>query len=330
MWAGGNGSPAQAFWSSMRLYVLSAICLIASGCTADSSREEVAGSVVSGNHSPVVHEATIVPAPIVLDAPISVQIHADDQDRDALTFHYQWMANGRPLDGQTAPTLPVSLLKQGATVSVEIVPDDGKTRGAIYRTAAATVVNTPPIISSLSVRPQPAKPGDKLEVLVEAGDPDHDRFELSFRWWRNGTVVKEGDEALLDTTGYSQKDVVTVEATSWDRTAKGKPMRSEPLVLGNSPPTIMSTPSAPAGRERYEYGVKAIDPEGDLIRYRLETAPPGMTIDADTGHIAWQAAPELTGTYKVRVVAEDSQGGTAFQEFDVTLANPIPSKSDAV
>ena len=322
--------PTQAFWSTMRIYVLSAICLIASGCTAESSREGVAGSVVSGNHPPVIHEATVVPTPVVLDAPISVQIHADDQDRDALTFHHQWMVNGRPLDGQTASTLPVSFLKQGATVSVEIVPDDGKERGAIYRTAAATVANTPPIISSLSVRPQPAKPGDKLETLVEADDPDHDGFELSFRWWRNATVAKEGDEAVLDTTGFSPKDVVTVEATPRDRTATGKPMKSEPLVLGNGPPTIMSTPSAPVGRERYEYVVKAIDPEGDRIRYRLEIAPPGMTIEADTGHIAWQVAPELTGTYKVRVVAEDSQGGTAFQEFDVTLASPTPSKSEGV
>lgn len=312
----------------MRRYILSAIYLIASGCTAGSDPEGVAGAVVSGNHPPVVHEAMIVPTPIVLDAPIAVQIHADDQDRDALSFHYQWIANGRPLDGQTAATLPVSFLKQGATVSVEIIPDDGKTRGAVYRTVAATVVNTPPIISSLSVRPQPAKSGDKLEVLVEADDPDHDRVELSFRWWRNGTVVKEGDEAVLDTTGYSQKDVVVVEAISWDRTAKGKPMKSEPLALGNSPPTIMSTPSAASGRERYEYAVRATDPEGDSIRYRLETAPPGMTIEAETGHIAWQAAPELTGTYKVRVVAEDAQGGTAFQEFDVTLANSTPSKSE--
>ncbi len=312
----------------MRLYILSAICLIASGCTADSAHEGVAGSVVSGNHPPVVHEATIVPIPIVLDAPITVQIHADDQDRDALTFHYQWMVNGRPLDGQTASTLPVSFLKQGATVSVDIVPDDGKERGTTYRTVTSTVANTPPIISSLSVRPQPAKPGDKLEVLVEADDPDHDRFELSFRWWRNGTVVKEGNEAVLDTKGFSPKDIVIVEVTSQDRTGTSKPRKSDPFALGNSPPTIMSTPSAAVGRERFEYVVKAIDPEGDRIHYRLEISPPGMTIEAETGHIAWQIAPELIGTHKVRVVAEDIEGGTAFQEFDVTLPNLTPSKSE--
>ena len=328
MRAGGVGPSRSDFWRAMRGYILSAIILIISGCTAESSREGVAGSVVSGNHLPVIHAAAVVPTPVVLDAPISVQIYADDQDRDALTFHHQWVINGHPLAGQADSILPVNFLKQGDAVSVEIVPDDGKERGAIYRTAAVTVVNTPPIISSLSVRPQPAKPGDKLETLVEAADPDHDRFDLSFRWWKNRTVVKEGDEPGLDTTGFSPKDVVTVEVTPRDRTASGKPVKSESLVLGNSPPMITSTPFVPTGRERYEYIVKAIDPEGDRIRYRLEIAPPGMTIGEDMGHIVWQVAPELTGTYKVRVVAEDVQGGTAFQEFDVTLPSPTPSKSE--
>ena len=304
------------------------IGLIAGGCTGESSPVGAAGSSLSGNHPPVIHEATIAPDPLVLDATVFVQIHADDQERDALTFHHQWIVNGRALDGQTAPTLPVSFLKQGDIVKVEIVPDDGKERGPIYRTAGATVGNTPPIITSLSVGPQPAKPGDKLEALVTADDPDHDSYSLSFRWWRNGAVAKEGDESFLDTTGFSRKDVVVVEVTSRDETATGSPIESEPLVLGNSPPTIMSTPSVSAGRERYEYVVKAIDQEGDRIRYRLEIAPPGMRIEGDTGHIAWQAAPELTGTYKVRVVAEDTQGGIAFQEFDVTLPSPVPSKPE--
>lgn len=310
----------------MRIPVI-AICLIATGCSVESSREGVAGAVVSGNHPPIIREATIVPFPVVRNAPLSVQIHADDQDRDALTYHHQWLVNGQPLAGQTASTLPVDFLKQGDAVSVEIVPDDGKERGAPFRTTVSTVINTPPIISVLSVRPERAKPGDKLEALVEAHDADHDGFALSFRWWRNGTVVKEGEEAILDTTGYAPKDIVTVEATPSDRTAKGKPMKLE-LLLANSPPTITSTPSAQASRERYDYVVKAMDPEGDPIHYRLEIAPSGMTITEDTGYIVWQMAPHLTGTYKVRVVAEDSQGGTAFQEFDLTLPSPTAPKSE--
>lgn len=301
--------------------------LLAVGCTAESSPDGN-GSGLSGNHLPVIHEATISPAPLVLAAPISLQIHAEDQDRDALTFHHQWVVNGNPLREQTGSTLPPDLLKKGDRVSVELVPDDGKERGAMYRTAEAVVINTPPIISSFAVRPRPAKPGDRLEAFVEVADPDRDTIDLAFRWWRNATVVQEGEGAVLDTAGFARTDVVTVEVTPRDRTALGKPIKSEPLVLGNSPPAILSTPSAPVGRERYEYVVKAVDPEGDPIRYRLETAPPGMTIEADTGRIVWLVAPELTGIYKVRVVAEDVQGGTAFQEFDVTLAKQTVSKAE--
>ncbi len=307
---------------------LFALGVITAACTAESSSEGGSGSGLLGNHLPVIHEATIFPSPVVLATPISVQIHAEDQDRDALTFHHQWVVNGNPLREQTGSTLSPDLLKKGDRVSAELVPDDGKQQGALYRTAEVAVINTPPIISSLSVRPQPAKPGDRLEAFVAVDDPDHDNIELSFRWWRNAMVAQEGEGAVLDTAGFARTDVVTVEVTPRDRTAVGKQIKSEPLVLGNSPPTILSTPSAPVGRERYEYVVKAIDPEGDRIRYRLETAPPGMMIEADTGRIVWLVAPELTGTYKVRVVAEDIQGGTAFQEFDVTLAKQTSSKAE--
>lgn len=304
------------------------IVLAINGCTFESSPDEVAGSNVAGNHPPIIRQAELEPNPIVLSGPISVLITTEDQERDTVNYHYQWVVNGSPIAGQTNSTLPPDIIKRGDVVSATVVPDDGKSRGDAYQTKIVSVVNTPPRIVSLSLEPQSIKPGDVVKAQVEANDPDQDRIELSFRWWRNATVAKEGDEPVLDTTGFSPKDVVIVEVTSRDRTATGKPIKSDPLVIGNSPPTIMSTPSVPAGRERYEYLVKAIDPEGDPIRYRLEIAPPGMTIEADTGRIAWQVAPKLTGTYKVRVVAEDTHGGTAFQEFDVTLTDPIPSKSE--
>ena len=180
----------------------------------------------------------------------------------------------------------------------------------------------------LDLRPRLAKPGDRLEAFVEVADPDRNTIDRAFRWWRTATVGQEGGGAVLDTTSFARTDVVTVEVTPRDLLTLGKPIKSEPLVLGNSPPAILSIPSAPGGREWYEYEVKAVDPEGDTIRYRLETAPPGMTIEADTGHIVWLVASELTGTYKVRVVAEDVQGGTAFQEFDVTLAKQTVSKAE--
>ena len=311
----------------MQFSLLVLLSLLVVGCTREQSPapEGISGPVPAGNHLPVVHEATVTPAPLTLDGPISVQIHADDSDRDPLTFHYQWVVNGQHLEDQTGPQLLARLLKQGDKVSVEIVPDDGKGKGAVYRTPVGTVVNTPPIISSLSVNPELGIPGDKLEARAEATDPDADPIELAFRWWRNGAVVKEGDDPTLDTGGFALKDIVLVEVIPRDRKAAGKAVKSGPLFASNGPPAITSTPSVPTAGTQFEYLVKAVDPEGGPVSYRLETAPPGMVINAETGHIHWPLPAGQQGTFHVKVIALDGQGGTAHQEFDLTLPAQAPA-----
>ncbi|MDH4302815.1 MAG: Ig domain-containing protein [Nitrospira sp.] len=305
---------------------LMVLALAIDGCTAEAPREGAVTSSIRGNHAPVVREATITPAPLTLDSPISVHVTADDADRDPLTFAYKWVVNGHPLEGQTGALLPPQLLKQGDKVSVEILPDDGKAKGAIYRSPAVTVLNTPPIISSLLVSPQPGVPGDQLEAKIEATDPDADPIHIVFRWWRNGAVVKEGEEPTLDTNGFSNTDQVVVEAIARDQKAAGKSMKSGRLFTSNSRPAITSTPTVPSAGTPFEYRVQAVDPEGDQLSYRLETAPAGMVIDETTGHIRWPTAQAPAGTHHVRVVVEDPGGGRAFQEFDLNILSP-PSSS---
>lgn len=304
------------------------LALLIGACTAEAPHEGVVTSPIRGNHVPVIHEATITPVPLTLDSPISVQVTADDRDRDTLSFSYQWVVNGHPVEGQTGPLLQPQLLKQGDNVSLEILPDDGKVKGAIYRSQVVTVVNTPPIISSLSVSPQPGVPGDKLEARIEATDPDADPIHVMFRWLRNGVVVKEGEEPTLDTDGFSNTDQVTVEVIARDQRAAGKSVKSGRLLTSNSRPAITSTPTVPSAGTQFEYRVTAVDPDGDQLSYRLKTAPAGMVIDEATGHIRWPIAQAPAGTHHVHVVVEDAGGGQAFQEFDLNIPSPLPANSN--
>ena len=331
MWEWGRSGELLPFGSVRRVMgalALFSATLISAGCTDESPADQVRGSAASANHRPVIREASIVPTPLVLTAPLFVQIHAEDLDRDTLTFHHQWIVNGRALPGQTASTFPATLLKQGDRVSVEIVPDDGKERGDVYRTAAVPVINSPPVISALVIRPSQTDPSNKLEALVEVADPDHDEIELSYRWWKNNALAKEGEDPVLEVDGFSPEDVVRVEATARDRASLGQRVMSSPLRVGNRPPMIVSSPPQLAHGDRYEYDLKAMDPEGDALRFRLEVAPPGMVIETETGHLVWQEVKSFKGTHKVRIVAEDSHGGTAFQEFEISLAPPILSSPE--
>ena len=90
-------------------------------------------------------------------------------------------------------------------------------------------------------------------------------------------------------------------------------------MLSNSAPTIVSKPSPSPNGDQYNYLVQATDADGDAITYALEAAPSGMTIEPNTGQIHWGITPDVKGSYQVRVVAKDPQGGFATQEFDLSL-----------
>jgi hypothetical protein len=274
----------------------------------------------SSNGPPVVTTAVIVDAPISQSAPAAVEIQSEDPEREAVSFHYQWYVDNAPIAGQTSATLPPEFFRRGQTVFVEIIPTDGTNKGQPYRTAGVVVGNTSPRITAVSLVPQTSRVGDRIEARVEASDPEHDRVDLTYKWYRNDTVIKDGEDSFLDTTEFAAPDRIAVEVTASDPAGSAHSLKSESLTLGNSGPTIVSTPPTVAVQGRFDYSVKALDPDGDSLTYHLEMAPPGMTISSDTGHIGWQIPTDQEGTFHVRVVAKDGRGGLATQEFDVTLS----------
>jgi hypothetical protein len=257
---------------------------------------------------------------------VEIQVDAQDPEREAVSFEYQWYADNATLPKQTNATLPAELLRRGQSVFVEIVPTDGMYKGQPYRTKSVTVRNTAPRVITVSLSPRTARTGDKLEAQVEASDPDHDRVDLTYKWFRNDAVIKEGDESFLDTTGFTTRDKVMVEVTAHDPSIPGNSVKSLPLVLGNSAPKIVSTPSTTTTEDRFDYPVKATDPDGDQLTYQLDAAPAGMTISPESGHITWQIPADQQGTFHVKVVAKDGQGGIASQEFDLELTTAAPKK----
>ena len=301
--------------------------MLVTACT-DGSMPETVSSVTPSrdNQPPIVTSAMILDAPLSQAAPLAVQVQSEDPEREAVSFQYQWYVDNVPLAAQTKATLPAELLKRGQMVFVEITPRDGTSKGKPYRTKSVMVGNTPPKATAVLLSPQIARTGDKLEAQVEASDPDHDRVDLTYKWYRNETVIKEGEEAFLDTTGFVARDKITVEVTAHDPAARGNSLKSEPLVLENSAPKIISTPPISDAQDRFNYAVKAMDLDGDQVTYYLEAAPTGMSISETSGHILWQVPSDQNGIFHVKVVAKDGHGGMATQEFDLTLTSTGPAK----
>ncbi len=307
------------------LSIVLSVWVLLSACTKDGPPgNSVEGVSANGNHSPVVRAVALVPTPVVLLRPVSLRVEADDPDRDPLTFTYQWFANGEPLSGQTSHQLAPELLKRGDRVHVRVTPSDGTSDGKPFVTEPLVVGNTPPVVSQATFEPDHVIVGERLRIRAEVSDHDRDPVRVTYRWWKNKTLVKEGDESEIDTTGFAIKDEVRVEVIPTDEISKGPPIEAS-LMVGNTAPKILSSPSVLINRGKFEYVVRATDPDGDAINFSLEAAPPGMTIDQTSGQILWTIPTEFRGSQKVRVVAEDGQGGVSFQEFELTPPLPAPA-----
>jgi hypothetical protein len=293
------------------------------GCSSSPQDGSVTASNTKQNQPPTVRLVTIVPAPLTLVGPITAHVAADDSDGTEITKRFQWIVNGAPVLGATEFELKPDYVKRGDAVAVEVIVSDGQAESAPYRTEPVTVVNTPPLVTHVSIEAALPEGNNRVLARVDVVDPDRDEIHYTYRWWRNDKQVKEGGENVLDTTGFGRKDIVAVEVVVRDQDAAALPVRATPIVLGNSPPQILSSPSALTNREQYEYLLQAKDPDGDMVNYALETAPPGMTIDRVTGQVTWKVTAGAAGTHRVKVMAEDGQGGTAWQEFEVSIPSTV-------
>ncbi len=300
---------------------LSAILVLISGCSSgDSGSDRFAGE--NNNHPPVIKSIAILPTPVVLSQPLSVRVEAQDPDLNPIQFRYRWLVNGKVIAGQTKETLPPGLLKRGDQIVVEATPFDGIVEGTALRSTPAPVMNTPPIISDVSIDVDHEAQGKRLLAKVDVVDPDKDPIVMMYRWRKNGTVVKEGEENTLDLLGLTVKDSIQVDVTASDGIPDGVTTVTERLALSNSAPVIVSTPSPSINGGQYDYLVQATDADGDPISYELALSPPGMTVDGTTGRIQWKPSPEEKGSYRIKIVAKDAQGGFATQEFELSVAAP--------
>jgi len=311
------------------------------GCTAESPQgsgpEQGASSSAPSafslsvespgtNRPPIVRSAKIVPVPVVLNRSAMVQVEAEDPDGDPVAIRRQWLVNGKPIEGETGPSLTAKHLKRGDVLTVEVTPLDNLAAGTPYVTEPAPVGNTPPEVTRVVLDASTVRVGGAVHAKAEGLDPDGDPLRYTFKWWRNSQPLFGGEDGTLQTTAFARGDTIVAQATPYDTAGPGKPKYSEEVTISNSPPTITSVPPTVISEGRYEYAVAAVDADGDPLTYLLQTAPSDMTIEATTGRIEWRITAQTTGTHRVRVRVEDGHEGNAFQEFDLTPTLPPPRR----
>jgi subtilisin-like proprotein convertase family protein len=135
------------------------------------------------------------------------------------------------------------------------------------------------------------------------------------KFYLSGDYYEESIDGpwTLEVWDHYRRDTGTIN--SWSLTVSAQ--------LDNLPPEITSSPVTAATEDMaYSYDVDATDPDvGDTLTFSLDTAPAGMSINANSGLIEWTPNNEQVGENAVIVRVTDADSAYDTQSFSIDVAN---------
>jgi hypothetical protein len=202
-------------------------------CEATPFDGEDAGTPVLSAPAPVVNSPPSVarlfiePEEPTADTPVTVRIETPyDPDGDPIIVDLVWyvdgeevatsaIGDGAPAGGEAFP----GVLVRGDLLEVEGVPFDGETTGVPIHDDA-TVANAPPVITAMSLSPDPPQAGIALVPVVSTFDADGDPVDVTFQWQLDGGPGVE--LPFLPGAQVTSGTRVTVQATPSDGIEAGE------------------------------------------------------------------------------------------------------------
>ena len=312
--------------------------LIVNDGQADSDPASV---TISTENSPPVAEAG--PAQTVAVG-ATVQLNgADSSDADGDPLTYQWTLTSAPV-GSAAELAndttvnPSFTADQAGAYVAQLIVNDGKVNSDPDTVQISTENSQPVANAGLD---QTAEVGETV-TLDGSGSSDADGNLLSYLWAlttrpdASQATLQDADRKLAefipDVAGQYVAQLIVNDGvvSSLPDTAT---ITVTPPTPTNRDPRITSLPvtTATVGQP-YSYDVNATDDDGDTLSYVLNAAPDGMSINADSGLIAW--LPTTAGSVPVTVAVSDGQGGQATQSFSIQVQPenlpPLPPAPETV
>jgi hypothetical protein len=227
-------------------------------------------AVVVGNALPSLSGATLsATAPREKDTLTVTPLGAADLDGDKVGTSVQWEVNGRVVT--TGPSLTGASFKKGDSIVAIVTPNDGLADGTPVRSPAATVANTPPVVTSVTLSPNPVTTEKTLTASVVTADDDGDTVSPRFAWTVDGTAVSPTTATLDGTLWFDRDDRVVVSVTPFDGTDSGTASTASITVANTAPTraTVAIDPASPVPDDDLwcEVTVAATDLDKDPISY---------------------------------------------------------------
>ena len=211
--------------------------------------EPVSSTIYVGNAPPVIYDVAMTPNP-AYDGDTLTCVPGYTEDVDGTTFFtydYRWSVAGVDVPGVFTDTLPSGYFVKDQNVQCRVRANDGSDYGDFVAAPEAYILNTPPVINSVSIGPGDAKTNDIVSASVDATDIDGDELVVSYSWYVSGVPISSFP-SLNGATDFEKGDTVYLEVTVSDGEDDSAPAISETITILNTPPigpTVEVTPTDP-------------------------------------------------------------------------------------
>ena len=291
-------------------FIFISIFLIA-GC---QKRNEQVRTMFSDNVNPQavrVQSIAIQPENPTVNSTLSVSM-----PENIHTMTVEWYINNQ--ETASAATLQGDF-KKGDTITAVVSYADTNGRQELAVSPAITIQDAPPVITAVTLTPLDPTIASTMHVSVQASDADGDPVSLTYQWYVNGNPVVDQTGDSFSCGSYKHGDMIYVMVTPSDGEKNGVSVASASISIQDTAPVILSKPPDTVTGSLFSYNVQASDIDNDALSYRLESAPPGMTISKN-GAISWDTAGITSTTaVDVKVVVDDGFGGKAYQTFSLRI-----------
>jgi hypothetical protein len=171
-----------------------------------------------------------------------------------------------------------------------------------------TTVNQSPRVLKVQLNPESPLPGERVNAVVSAADPERNSIELVYRWRVNGKSVG-GNKPRLMVPNVPKSSIIELEVVARNGISASAPMLAS-VRVGNQTPRIVGASIEPPGEITAAHPVsvrpKAMDPDRDGLSYRYTWRVNGRVVADDTPVLSTDHF-KRGDTVSFTVVASDGQ-----------------------
>ncbi len=308
--------------------VVGLLALVATACDAHPK--------LHFNEPPGAPEVSLTPSEPTTDDPIQgVVADAVDPEGDPLDYRYVWTRDGA---SWVVPALVVDPAQtaKGQVWRLEVYASDGEYEGEAG-VAEVTVVNSAPVMASLSLSPAAPRTSDDLVVTASASDADDDSTSYLLTWSVDGEERPEYDNlTTLPAEATESGERWQVSVAPFDGDLQGEPMLAE-VSIDNSPPSVdrlVIYPDDPlTGDSLAATAYEVDDPDGDAVILSFDWYADGvlMATESGTATTSYYTGPIARGQLWQAVVtpSDDTISGSSVASDFVEVGNTAPELSGA-